>query len=347
MAPLTQKALILHAKFGNYSVGTAQVPKPGSGEMLLKVKTAALNPADWKLQKYGLVEKYPAILGLDIAGDVEEIGEGVTEFQKGDRVVTQAQLINDFGGFQQYALAIASTVAKIPSNISYDEAAAVPMCLTAPYVGLYNQKPAGLGLVSPVYPEGVGKYSGNPIFILGGTSSIGQNAIQLAKLSGFSPIITTASLKHAEFLKSIGATHVIDRSISTSNLASEISGILTQNVPLKYAIDSISIPDTQQTAYDVLAQGGKLITFLPSVIKATQEKDIVYVFGSLREPVNIELLETLYHDNLERLLKEGAIKPNRVEILPNGLAGIQEGLNRLEAGQVSRLKLVVHPQDTA
>ena len=87
MAPLTQKALILDAKFGNYSVGTVPVPKPGSGEILIKVKSAALNPADWKIQKYGvLFDKFPGIVGFDIAGDVEEIGEGVTEFQKGDRV---------------------------------------------------------------------------------------------------------------------------------------------------------------------------------------------------------------------------------------------------------------------
>lgn len=87
MALLTQKAFILDAKHGNFSVGTVPVPKPSHGEILVKIKTVALNPADWKIQKYGiLVEKYPAILGFDIAGDVEEIGEGVNEFQKGDRV---------------------------------------------------------------------------------------------------------------------------------------------------------------------------------------------------------------------------------------------------------------------
>ena len=87
MAPLTQKALILDAKLGNFNVDSVPVPKPDSGEILIKVKTAALNPVDWKVQKHGyMVEKFPAILGTDIAGDVEEIGEGVTEFQKGDRV---------------------------------------------------------------------------------------------------------------------------------------------------------------------------------------------------------------------------------------------------------------------
>ena len=87
MAPLTQKALVLDAKLGKFNVDVAEVPKPGSGEILIKVRRAALNPVDWKIHKYGfLVEKFPAILGTDIAGDVEEIGEGVTEFQKGDRV---------------------------------------------------------------------------------------------------------------------------------------------------------------------------------------------------------------------------------------------------------------------
>ena len=197
------------------------------------------------------------------------------------------------------------------------------------------------------------------------TWGINLLAIQLAKLSGFSPIITTASLKHADYLKSIGATHVIDRSVSAPNLVSEISGI-TKNGPIKYALDPISLPDTQQTSYDILGKGGKLAIFLPPAAKTTQEKEIYHIYALLRDPSNIELLESLLHDNLERLLKEGAItvsrsgkiyfvylltdgelQPNQVEVLPNGLAGIQEGLNRLEANQVSRLKLVVHPQETA
>jgi NADPH:quinone reductase-like Zn-dependent oxidoreductase len=88
MAPLTtQKALFIDKLLGDFNVRTTPVPKPGPGEILVKVKAAALNPADWKIQKYGyLIEKFPAILGFDIAGDVEEIGEGVTDLQKGDRL---------------------------------------------------------------------------------------------------------------------------------------------------------------------------------------------------------------------------------------------------------------------
>jgi NADPH:quinone reductase-like Zn-dependent oxidoreductase len=139
------------------------------------------------------------------------------------------------------------------------------------------------------------------------TRNLNHPAIQLAKLSGFSPIISTASLKHAEHIKSLGATHVIDRSVSASALASEISSI-TQNGPIKYIIDSISAPETQQTAYDLLAPGGQAAVFGPIAVNTTKEKDIFSIFGGIRHPNNIALLETFYHDNLERLLKEGAIK---------------------------------------
>ena len=86
MAPSTQKALLLDSKLGNFTVESIPVPKPGPGEILVKVKAAALNPADWKARKGFVPVSFPAILGADVSGDVEELGEGVTDFKKGDRV---------------------------------------------------------------------------------------------------------------------------------------------------------------------------------------------------------------------------------------------------------------------
>lgn len=145
-------------------------------------------------------------------------------------------------------------------------------------------------------------------------------------------IITTASLKNAKYLKSIGATHVIDRSVSASTLVSVISSV-TKDVRIKYAVDSIctpDTPDTQQAVYDLLTPGGQLVTFLPVPAKATQGKDILQVQGLLMHPDNRELLEAFHHDHVERLLREGTIKPNQVEVLPNGLSGIPDGLKLLE-----------------
>ena len=73
-------------------------------------------------------------------------------------------------------------------------------------------------------------------------------------------------------------------------------------------MDSISLADTQQAAYDLLAPGGQLATFLPAAIKTTKEKHIFSAIGVISYPSNVELLNTLFHDNFERLLKEGDIK---------------------------------------
>ena len=135
------------------------------------------------------------------------------------------------------------------------------------------------------------------------------SAIQLAKLSGFSPIITTASLHHADDLKALGATHVIDRKVSGADLASEVNAI-TQNVPIKYVVDSISSADTQKSGYDLLVSGGKLVIFLAITVKKTDDKEVIHVLGTSAHPANAKLLEALYHDNLEQLLREGAIKVN-------------------------------------
>ena len=138
------------------------------------------------------------------------------------------------------------------------------------------------------------------------TSTI-DPAIQLAKLSGFTPIIVTASPHHSEYLESLGATHIIDRKISGAALASEVNNI-TQNAPIKYVVDSISSADTQQIGYDLLASGGKLVIFLDAAVKKSDDKDIIRVLATSAHPPNVELLGALYHDNLELLLKEGAIK---------------------------------------
>jgi len=82
-----QKALVLDAPKGSFIVSTRTVPRPAAGELLVKVQAVGLNPVDWKIQEYDIVVKeYPAVLGSDVAGDVEEVGEGVQGWKKGDRM---------------------------------------------------------------------------------------------------------------------------------------------------------------------------------------------------------------------------------------------------------------------
>lgn len=87
MAPLTQTALVLPNRFENFKLDTIDVPRPGPGEVLIKINSAAVNPMDWMIRKYDvLVENYPVVLGGDVSGDVEELGEGVTNVSVGDRM---------------------------------------------------------------------------------------------------------------------------------------------------------------------------------------------------------------------------------------------------------------------
>jgi NADPH:quinone reductase-like Zn-dependent oxidoreductase len=131
--------------------------------------------------------------------------------------------------------------------------------------------------------------------------------IQLARLSGFSPIITTASLKHTERLQSLGATDVLDRNLDTAALSAEIQK-LSRGQPLRYIYDSISTAETQRAGFGVLADGGQIALVNPAQIRPTVSKAVVHVQGWLRGPANIPLLEPLYHDHLYKLLEEGVIK---------------------------------------
>lgn len=112
--PTQQKVLFLQEKQGSCAVSSSDVPKPSAGELLIKNEAAGLNPVDWKIQAFGLfVKTYPAILGLDAAGTVEAVGEGVTTFKKGDRVLYEGFLDNKLATFQQYTVIAASLAAKV------------------------------------------------------------------------------------------------------------------------------------------------------------------------------------------------------------------------------------------
>jgi NADPH:quinone reductase-like Zn-dependent oxidoreductase len=82
--PTQQKALILGVKNGNFDLGDTNVSQPGPGQLLIKIKATALNPVDWKIQKYGIfIEEYPAIVGVDYSGEIVALGQGVIDFKVG------------------------------------------------------------------------------------------------------------------------------------------------------------------------------------------------------------------------------------------------------------------------
>jgi len=290
------------------------------------------------------VDHYPAVLGMDIAGIVEEVGEGVENFSKGDNVLAHSAFSNDMAAFQQYTLTAASFTAKIPSDQSFDSAATVPLGLDTAVTGMYGGH-YGAGITPPWAKNGSDSKSKGPIVIIGGSSSVGSYAIQLARLSGFYPIIATASPSNEHLIKSYGATHFFDRHLSGKQLKAAISKVTDSPIGIVY--DAISLPETQHTGWGLLAENGTLVLTLAAEVKEDEGKGrkAIPTFADPHVPQNQELCRNSWA-MVETWLSEGAIQPNQYEVLPNGLEGIIGGLERLKNGQVSGMKLVAHPQDT-
>ncbi|KAH8074799.1 GroES-like protein [Cristinia sonorae] len=343
-----QKSLAVLEKQGPWGLIDVDIDKPGPGEVLIRVESTALNPVDWKVQVYGVfVNEYPAILGTDSAGVVVEVGEGVTNLAVGDRVFHQGWFTNRLATFKQFTISAAEIVAKIPDNITFDQAASIPVGLGATFIGLYGKlNVRGAGLVAPWQDGGLGKYAGQPIVVFGGSTSVGQYVLQFAKLSGFSPIITTASPRNAGLVKSLGATHFIDRSTPPDDIISEVKKITGD--PFEIVYDAVAEESTQNVAYDILSPGGILVLVLPSNVdksKITPTKRIVTTSGTVHNEDNRELGVQLY-SKLSDYLASGDLKPNRTETIPGGLSGIPNGLKRLQNNEVSGIKLTAHPHET-
>ncbi|MBT4340988.1 MAG: alcohol dehydrogenase catalytic domain-containing protein, partial [Chloroflexi bacterium] len=122
------KALLLSkpGPVSSLSIGEIPTPEPGPNEIRVKVHSASLNPVDYKLAGRGNDNwAYPHVLGLDVAGTVDAIGSDVVQWRTGDRVFYHGDLSKP-GGYAEYAITTGHTTAKIPDNVSFAEAAAIP-----------------------------------------------------------------------------------------------------------------------------------------------------------------------------------------------------------------------------
>ncbi|KAI0640984.1 GroES-like protein [Trametes meyenii] len=367
--PQKQKALFLEYKGGPFVVRETDVPIPSPEEILVHIEAAALNPSDWKIQAWKIVvENYPAILGFDGAGTVVEVGASVRDkFVVGDRVTLQGWFADEgrtaHGTFRQYHAVRPDTVAKIPANVSIEGASSIACGVATAAFSLYNEgaylspslyEPDKLSsssakLVPPWESRGRGAYSGKPIIVLGGASAVGQYVLQLVRISGFSPIITTASPHNQEYLRSLGATHVLDRHLPEDTLIERVHKIAgVEYFDLVY--DAVCRPETLPIGYAMTAPTGEFVILSPGdmgvLVDEKLPKTVHLANGLLNAPVNKVVSESL-RASIGALLESGELKHMRIEVLPGGLHGVVPGLERVRGGKVVGKKLVVRPQDTA
>jgi len=198
-----------------------------------------LNPVDYKAGSFGFLT-FPFVPGLDVAGVVEEVGSGVTNFKVGDRVYYHGSLSQKYGGFADYAIASAISVIHLPDDISFETAAAVPCAGWTAYKALYDKARIR---------------AGETVVITAGAGGVGVFAIQLAKLAG-AEVITTCSAKNFDIVKKLGADHCID--YTKDDVKAKVMEF-TKNRGVDFWLDMISA-DSANLGLTCLAFGGALIT---------------------------------------------------------------------------------------
>src|SRR5690606_677902 len=192
------KAIIIQAYGDASQLKGADVPMPllNTHDVLIEIYSSSVNAVDWKIRsgymKDILKYDFPLILGLDIAGVVSEVGEGVTHFKIGDEVLAKSNL-SDNGGYAEFIVIDEKLLVPKPSNISFDEAAALPLAGITAWQAL---------------TEFAKLKAGERILIQGGAGSVGTLAIQFAKALG-ATVISTASAKNAELLERLDVDQVI------------------------------------------------------------------------------------------------------------------------------------------
>jgi NADPH2:quinone reductase len=297
------------------------IPDPKDGEVLVKVTVAGLNPHDAKSRDWGLFvqDNLPAVLAADVAGVVTRVGPNVTRFKEGDHVFGQATLGNsDTEGLQEYAICDTRFSAKVPSGFTDAQAASLPGNFVTAAVTLFDK--TCFDIPAPWSPASKSfDYKSASILVIGGGSSVGKHVVQLAALAGIGNIIAVAGLKGAADIKALGATHVVDRTKSPAEVATEVREITGDD--LMYAIDTINPPSNQYIGVEALSNSktGKLARLLPmgpidetNLSKKSAGFETVNVFGAsnVRPDTSIPMWE-----HVTSLLEEGKIKPLGYQVI--------------------------------
>ena len=195
------KAMVLNEYGADAEFQSAELPRPSakSGHVVVRVAASSVNTVDTMIRQMGkelpLAPDLPAVLGMDFAGTVEAIGEGVSDFAPGDEVYGCAGGRADLQGtLADYMLADARLIARKPKRLSMREAAALPLVAITAYEGLQR--------------AGAGARTGQKVLVHGGAGGVGHVAVQLARHFGAEAYATGSGAKATEVIESYGATAI-------------------------------------------------------------------------------------------------------------------------------------------
>lgn len=336
-------AAILPSKGSALEVTQRLTPTPGSNELLIEVKSIALNPVDWHQRDNGFaIASYPAVLGSDIAGTVVSAGSSVPSDapKPGARVAAFAPcfFVNsdpDYGAYQTRVLVPAANVVPLPQGMSFNEASLLPMAVLTAWSGWY-----AIGVSRDTAYTAADKKG---MLVWGGASSVGSAVVQVAKLMGFS-VYVTASEKHHEYLKSLGASKVFDYR-SEHVVESLVKAVKEDGVTLHTGYDVVGqlkpcmeiLKELKGSATAKLAEATPMSEDSPKM----DGVEAKFVAAPEDEKERTEHLHFIFRVWLKEKLEKGEFVPSpKIKVIEGGLNSAQKALDELKEG-VSGVKLVL------
>ncbi|VVN97517.1 NADP-dependent oxidoreductase [Pseudomonas fluorescens] len=282
------KAVQYHEFGGPQVMQVEEVAAPGvaNGEVLVRVKATSVNPVDWKVRSgaaAAIVQfPMPIIPGGDLAGVVEQVGTGVSGFKVGDEVFA---LVGLMGASAELVAVDATKLAHKPSNLTFEEAASLPLVALTAWQGFFSEERDVAGKV---------------VLIHNAAGGVGSVAVQIAKARG-ARVIATASAKNADFVRALGADEIVDfRTTPVSSRQQDVD-VLMDLVGDKAAVD----------LWSLVKPGG-------TVIRIAGGADA----EALAQEGGLSIIKTRVRPNGEQLAQiaglvaAGKVRPSVAEVLP-------------------------------
>jgi NADPH:quinone reductase-like Zn-dependent oxidoreductase len=279
------RAVRIHQYGGTETLQLDQVETPviNADDILIKVKSSAINPVDWKIREGYLQEfipyKLPITLGWDVAGVVSAIGSSVSDFKVGDEVFSRPDISRD-GSYAEYVAVKADEVVLKSTKLDFAQAAALPLAGITAWQCLVD-----VGLLQ----------AGQRVLIHAGAGGVGHLAIQIAKAKG-AIVIATASEKNQALLTQLGADQAVDYNLGT--LADQIE-------PVDLVIDTMG-GDVQSESWALLKTGGMIVSVVaPPSEEIAKEHDVkaAFVFIEPSSRILRELNILVENDQLMPLIE--------------------------------------------
>lgn len=337
-------AILVSKAAGVLEIEHRPTPTPGPDELLIEVKSIALNPVDYFQRDAGFppIANYPTVLGSDIAGIVVSVGSSVPSdaLKPGTRVAAFASSfyksgVPDYGAFQTRVIVSAASAVPLPSKMSFNEASLLPMAVATTWAGWYS-----IGLPRDTAYTATDKKG---MLIWGGASSVGSAAIQIAKTMGFH-VYATASEKHHEYLKTLGASKVFDYK-REDVVESIVKAAKADGVTIQTGLDAaIQLKSCFEVLKECKGPGTAMLASARQVPEDAPKMDGVeakFIMPPVGEKERTEHFHFVFAVWLKEKLENGEFVPSpKIQVVEGGLESINKGLDELRGG-VSGTKLVL------